>query len=207
MRSPRPRHDLALALGVADEAAHEGDRDRFRNRAHCQTALGLAAVLGRPRPGADLLQGVEVAWATLIGLELRIDLVRMSLIPASSMMTRTAPPAMTPVPLEAGRRTTTPASASPRDQWGMVVSARVPGPDASWRSRRPWRWPRALRGPCPCRCRLAAVVADRDQGREAQVLAALDDLGDAADVDDLVLELADIVDGHPAPGPSLRPCP
>jgi hypothetical protein len=35
----------------------------------------------------------------------------------------------------------------------------------------------------------AVAVADDDQRAEAQVLAALDDLGDAADVDDRVLQL------------------
>jgi hypothetical protein len=33
------------------------------------------------------------------------------------------------------------------------------------------------------------AVADDDQGTEAQVLTALDDLGDAADVDDRVLQI------------------
>ena len=35
----------------------------------------------------------------------------------------------------------------------------------------------------------AVAVADDDQRAEAQVLAALDDLGDAADVDDRVLQV------------------
>jgi len=47
-----------------------------------------------------------VALTTFTGLVLPSDFDRMSLIPADSTTARTEPPAMTPVPLDAGRRTT-----------------------------------------------------------------------------------------------------
>ena len=52
------------------------------------------------------------------------DLDRMSAIPAHSRTARTGPPAMTPVPGLAGRRSTTPAAASPCTGCVMVPPIR-----------------------------------------------------------------------------------
>ena len=65
-----------------------------------------------------------VAWATLMPLDEPSDLHRMSWIPAISRMARAAPPAMTPVPGEAGLSMTRPAPASPMIGWVMVEPAR-----------------------------------------------------------------------------------
>src|SRR5438270_11936693 len=51
----------------------------------------------------------NVALTTLCGLAVPSDLVRMFWIPADSRMARTGPPAMTPVPSEAGLSITLPA--------------------------------------------------------------------------------------------------
>ena len=60
--------------------------------------------------------------------------------------------------------------------------------NSSWPARWPCEWPWALREPCPCRIRHGP--ADRPtttRAEKAQVLAALDDLGDALDGNHLVL--------------------
>src|SRR5262249_51826049 len=54
------------------------------------------------------LSAFPVARTTLGGFEDPMHLVRMSWIPALSTTARTAPPAMTPVPAEAGRKNTRP---------------------------------------------------------------------------------------------------
>src|SRR5712691_11272475 len=51
----------------------------------------------------------NVALTTLCGLAVPSDFVRMFWIPADSRMARTGPPAMTPVPSEAGLSMTLPA--------------------------------------------------------------------------------------------------
>src|SRR5258706_11456787 len=51
----------------------------------------------------------NVALTTLCGLAVPSDLVRMFWIPADSRIARTGPPAMTPVPSEAGLSMTLPA--------------------------------------------------------------------------------------------------
>ncbi|SLJ21780.1 Uncharacterised protein [Mycobacteroides abscessus subsp. abscessus] len=55
-----------------------------------------------------------------MALSLPSDFARMSWIPAHSSTARAAPPAITPVPGEAGRSMTTPAAASPWTGWVMV---------------------------------------------------------------------------------------
>lgn len=62
-----------------------------------------------------------VARTTLHGLLERRDLVRMSLIPATSITARTGPPAITPVPGAAGFISTLPAPNLPTISCGMVV--------------------------------------------------------------------------------------
>src|SRR5699024_258143 len=63
----------------------------------------------------------KVADTTLMGLLERIDLARMSLMPAASMTARTGPPAIMPVPGAAGLSSTAPAPYLPTISWGMVV--------------------------------------------------------------------------------------
>src|SRR5207253_2415428 len=69
-----------------------------------------------------LLSAAIVAMTTLTGLVLPSDFERMSLMPADSTTARTEPPAMTPVPLEAGRSSTLAAPKSAVTGCGMVRS-------------------------------------------------------------------------------------
>src|SRR3954466_7976229 len=64
----------------------------------------VATSSGRRRPCRPAI----VAFTRLIGFWVPRDLERMSWIPASSSTARTPPPAMTPVPGEAGLRNTRP---------------------------------------------------------------------------------------------------
>jgi hypothetical protein len=64
---------------------------------------------------------LTVAFAMLIGFVVPRLLARMSRMPASSSTARTPPPAMTPVPSLAGRRSTRAASERPRISWVIVV--------------------------------------------------------------------------------------
>src|ERR687897_1838985 len=75
-----------------------------------------ATASGRSRP----CRAATVACTMLIGLDEPSDLDSTSWIPAHSSTARTGPPAMTPVPGEAGRRKTTPAASSPCTMCGMV---------------------------------------------------------------------------------------
>src|SRR5205823_10737728 len=63
---------------------------------------------------------VTVALTRLIGFCVPSDLERMSWMPASSSTARTPPPAMTPVPGEAGLRNTRPEPNTPVVWWVMV---------------------------------------------------------------------------------------
>src|SRR5699024_2984149 len=87
---------------------------------------GATSSIGRPRRAATSsgrcrpLSAATVACTTLMALSDPSDLHRMSLTPAHSSTARAAPPAITPVPGEAGRRSTTPAASSPWIECGMV---------------------------------------------------------------------------------------
>src|SRR4051812_42060795 len=83
-------------------------------------------LIDRPRSSATS-SGVRrdcrpatVALTRLIGFCEPSDLLRMSWIPASSSTARTPPPAMTPVPSEAGLRNTLPEPNSPVTVWVIV---------------------------------------------------------------------------------------
>src|SRR4030042_1162981 len=136
LSQPQPPDDFPLSGGTMNRAPDERDLQptvrfrprRARLRFHCHiVSLVLFRTLATWSGFMMFFRARIVAWATVTGLLERRDLVRMSLIPASSMMTRTAPPAMNPVPFEAGRKTTRPAPCRPWTIWGMVVSARVMG--------------------------------------------------------------------------------
>src|SRR5919107_664567 len=75
-----------------------------------------ATASGRSRPRS----AATVAWTMLMALDEPSDLLSTSWMPAHSSTARTGPPAMTPVPGDAGRRNTTPAAASPWMGCGMV---------------------------------------------------------------------------------------
>ena len=114
-------------------------------------------------------------------------------MPTDSSTARTGPPAMTPVPAAAGFSSTRPAPNRPMTACGIVVPFRLivmhvllghldPLPD---RHRDFLRLAGAVAdAPLP--------VADDHQRREGEVLAALDDLGHAVDVDDPVDQLASL---------------
>src|SRR4051812_31993690 len=83
-------------------------------------------LIDRPRSSATS-SGVRrdcrpwtVALTRLIGFCEPSDLLRMSWMPASSSTARTPPPAITPVPSEAGLRNTLPEPNSPVTVWVMV---------------------------------------------------------------------------------------
>ncbi len=175
----------ASASGLRVGAAHSPALacDRRGRRSACRAC---AATCSRLR--SDLSASM-VARTTLCGFELPRHLVRMSWMPALSTTARTAPPAMTPVPGEAGLRNTSPAPKWPSVSCGMVT----PSSGTVKCSCAPGRCPcgslRAPRWPCRGRRPRGRLVADDDERAEAEAPAALHDLRDAVDVDDALLEL------------------
>src|SRR2546423_11303515 len=81
----------------------------------------------RPRSSATSFglrrfsSAVIVAFTRLIGFWLPSDFESTSWMPASSSTARTPPPAITPVPSEAGLRNTRPAPYTPSTWWVIVV--------------------------------------------------------------------------------------
>ena len=131
-----------------------------------------------------------VALSTLCGLREPWHFVRTLRMPAASRTARTVPPAMTPVPSPAGLSSTRPAPKCPSTSCGMVVA------DERDLEEVLLRLVAALADRLGDLVRLAeadadvaVAVADDDERREAEAAAALDDLGDAVDVDDLVRQL------------------
>ena len=108
-----------------------------------------------------------------------------SWMPAHSSTARTGPPAITPVPGAAGRRSTTPAAFSPWTGCGMVPWMRgtlkklLLGLLDTLGDRG-----RDLLGLAVADADHAVAVADDHQGGEAEATTTLDDLGDAVDRDD-----------------------
>src|SRR6478609_8836457 len=94
------------------------------------SAAGATSSTGRPRRAATASgssrerSAATVACTMLIWLDEPSDLLSTSWIPAHSSTARTGPPAITPVPGAAGRRSTTPAAASPCTGCGMVLPTR-----------------------------------------------------------------------------------
>src|SRR5690606_1486150 len=91
-----------------------------------RSAAGATSSSGSPRRAATAAgssrpcRAATVACTMLMAFDEPSDLVSTSWIPAHSSTARTGPPAITPVPGDAGRRNTTPAAASPWTTWGMV---------------------------------------------------------------------------------------
>ena len=111
-------------------------------------------------------------------------------MPASSSTARTPPPAITPVPGEAGFR----KHAAGAEDAGRLVGDRgavaghaeevLLGALDALLDRQ-----RHLVGLAVADADDFAFVADDDQRREREATAALDDLGDAVDLDDPLLEI------------------
>src|SRR5262245_23899 len=85
---------------VADSAAASTGAGRSADSPRCVRAAWLVRRRSSP---------AKVAFTTLCGLVEPKDLVRMSWMPAVSITARTGPPAITPVPSDAGRSSTRPA--------------------------------------------------------------------------------------------------
>ena len=124
------------------------------------------------------------------GLLVPSDLLRMSRIPASSSTARTPPPAITPVPSEAGFSRTLPAPERPVTWWVIVVRYLgtrkrffLASSTAFWMATGT-----SLAFPCPTPDGVDLVAHDHE-GREREAPAALDDLRDAVDLDDPLVEL------------------
>src|SRR5687767_11973432 len=99
-----------LAAGLLLSAAEE-----LQLHASAPSTTGAAGTSRSPRrflycsSVRSALSASNVALTTLCGLAVPRDLVRMFWMPADSRMARTGPPAMTPVPSEAGLSMTLPA--------------------------------------------------------------------------------------------------
>src|SRR4029450_7763227 len=127
---------------LADAAAHLGDLDGAHAVTSAASAAGSSAtsaagastlrygstseiVLPRSRATSSgrrsALRPATVALAMLIGFVVPRLFATPSRIPASSSTARTPPPAITPVPSEAGRRNTLAASKRPRISCVIVV--------------------------------------------------------------------------------------
>ena len=122
-RNPRPRIVCAHVPGAADEAdapTSSFNRSRLllfrhvirhsRSPRFSALALPPSSIAVRPPwlhpSGAS--SASKVALITLCGFEVPIDLVSTLEIPATSITARTGPPAMIPVPSEAGLSSTCP---------------------------------------------------------------------------------------------------
>ena len=136
----------------------------------------------------------------LIGFVVPRLFASTSRIPASSSTARTPPPAITPVPSLAGRRTTRAASNLP------VISCVIVAPCFGHGEEVLLRVVDGLRDRERDLARLPVadadavdLVADHDERGEREPPAALDDLRDAVDLDHALLELARLGDlRHPS---------
>src|SRR5690242_7770686 len=122
---------VALVLLAADlrtdlcdlQVSHQALTPAARARSR---AAGATSSIDSPRRAATSSgrssprSAATVACTTLIALSEPSDLLSTSWIPAHSRTARTGPPAITPVPGEAGRSRTTPAARSPWIGCGMV---------------------------------------------------------------------------------------
>ena len=131
-----------------------------------------------------------VALTRLIGFCVPRLLERMSWMPASSSTARTPPPAITPVPGDGRLQQHAPGA----EDAGRLVGDRAAvlghaeevllGPLDALLDRQ-----RNLVGLAVADADDFAFVADHDQRGEGEAPAALDDLGDAVDLDDALLEV------------------
>ena len=148
-----------------------------------------------------------VARATLMWLAEPSDLQSTSRMPASSRMARAAPPAMTPVPGAAGFSMTWPAPMLPDDRVGDGAAGQRHGEEVlAGLLGALLDGEGHLLGLAVAEADPAGAVADHHERGEREPAAALDDLGDAVDVDDpRVAELGVVVvRGHQNSSPPLR---
>ena len=118
------------------------------------------------------------------------DFVSTSLIPADSSTARTPPPAMSPVPGDAGFSSTFPAPNLPRTVCGMVPRKTGTQNDVLLRVVDTLRdGVRHLVRLAEADADMSAAVAYHDDGVEAESPSALDNLGYTVDVDELVFQL------------------
>ena len=145
------------------------------------------------------MSAATVAFAMLIGFVVPRLFASTLRTPPSSSTARTPPPAMTPVPSEAGRSITRAASKWPSTSWVIVepcfgtvnmILLRV--------LDRLGDRERNLARLAVADADAVDLVADDDERREREPPAALDDLGDAVDLDHALLELACllVIDSH-----------
>ena len=176
---PRPPGLLGLRLGALRATPAAPRRSSCRGAAR------------RPRGERGCCRPLTVARVMLIGVVVPRLFASTSRMPASSSTARVPPPAMTPVPSLAGRRTTRAASNRPDDLVGDRLPVLRDGEEVL---------PRVLDGLRDRQRDLARLpvaeadavdlVADDDERGEREPPAALHDLGDAVDLDDPLLQLA-----------------
>src|SRR5688572_27634231 len=121
---------VPLVLLASDRATHLADLQLRHHEPTVSRALSSAAgatsSTALPRRLATdsgcsrLCNAATVACTTLMALAEPSDFASTSRTPAHSSTARAEPPAITPVPGEAGRRSTTPAAFSPCTGCGMV---------------------------------------------------------------------------------------
>src|SRR5215218_7991135 len=122
---------VALVLLAADLRADLTDLESLAHQAPVpararSSEAGATSSRGRPRRAATAsgrsspCSAATVACTMLMGLDEPSDFDNTSWIPAHSRTARTGPPAMTPVPGDAGLSITTPAAFSPWMGWGIV---------------------------------------------------------------------------------------
>src|SRR3954451_20670902 len=127
---PQRAKCVALVLLAADRRLGLPDLERAHQLAASAPALSRAAgatsSTGRAPRGATFwgsssdLRASTVACTMLIWFDEPSDLLSTSWMPAHSRTARTGPPAVTPVPGDAGRSRTTPAAFSPWTGCGIV---------------------------------------------------------------------------------------
>src|SRR4029077_3084485 len=131
-RGPDPSETEAaqrrpLARARADRAPAE--RRLHDALAHDPPAPGLSSARVLPRSSATFAGSFSIRRASIVartmlcGLFDPMHLVRTFEMPASSTTARTPPPAMTPVPSDAGLSSTEPAPKLPITSYGIVPSA------------------------------------------------------------------------------------
>src|SRR4029450_3126368 len=92
----------------------------FSRAAGATSSTALPRRLATASGCSKLCNAATVAWTTLMAFGEPSDFAKTSRTPAHSSTARAEPPAMTPVPGEAGRSSTTPAAFSPCTGCGMV---------------------------------------------------------------------------------------
>ena len=131
-----------------------------------------------------------VAFTMLCGLFDPSDFVRMSFTPATSSTARTAPPAMTPVPGEAGFMSTREAPNIPITWYGIVAALHRDAEHVLLgRFRRLANGVRDLVRLAEPDPDLAHAVTDGDESVEAEPAPSLDDLRDPVDMNRLFEKL------------------